>query len=264
MKLKKIGPYDFVCSIGHYCATAVYLKRHALRTVSSPLDWVGSGPNGFAVHTGVIVDGFARFLRKESLRLGVNHLIEGSDDMHHDYYTDLATGMKVIHDFPRGVPFEQAYPEVRAKYDRRIRRFYAAIESSRRTLLVFQTSQDHVSDDEIARRLAEIRCRFPETSVDLLVLESVTGMEEIVLSEPLPGAWHLKGWFYKPGIDRVLGDRELCDRVYSRIRCKGRLWRKLRPKLCRALARAMVVCVPGKGRRRAIRESLLQRMGVKI
>lgn len=264
MNLKRIGPYDFVCSIGHTCATAVYLKRHALRTCSSPLDWVGAGPNGFLVHTGVITEGFSHFLRKESLRLGANHLVEGSDDMNHDYYTDAATGMQVIHDFPIGVSFEQAYPEIRAKYDRRIQRFYATIESSRRVLMVFQTAQDHVSDDEIASRLTEIRRRFPKTAVDLLFIESVSGMDGIVQTEPVAGAWHLKGWFYKPEIDRVMGDLKLCDQVYSSILGKGQAWRKLRPKLCKALVRALVSFVPGKVRRHDLREALLRKMRADI
>ena len=36
--------YDIVYSIGHDCACSMYLKKHNLRVVSGPLDWLTSVP----------------------------------------------------------------------------------------------------------------------------------------------------------------------------------------------------------------------------
>ncbi|MBO7721989.1 MAG: hypothetical protein J6T01_06250 [Kiritimatiellae bacterium] len=258
MKVKFRTRYDRVCSIGHYCATAMYMRRHFLRSASGPLDWMAGSPRGLALNVSLVCGGFEGFLRKDRLR-PMENLKTESDDLDHDYYMDEGTGMASYHDFPAGVPLEQSYAKVREKYDRRIARFYATVPTGR-TLLVFHTKCEPPTEAETVAAAEKLRGRLG-SGVDLLVIENVDSVAEAQFTEPAPGVYLARGRFHRPEKDRVLGDRELCDRVYGAIRCKGRLSRRLRAWYLKTLAKAASAFVIGGERRRAVRARLSGRGG---
>ena len=217
--------YDFVSSIGHYCGAAMYMRRHCLRSMSGPLDWVGEDPGGLANHVDIICRDFSGFLERARLELLVNPRSE-HDDLACDYYRDEGTGMLVYHDFPTGVPLDESYEGVRAKFDRRIRRFYETVAAARHVLLIFQTKTQKLAEPEVASAAARLREKLG-SHVDLLVIESVPGMAGLDVRELSPGVDYARGWLFRPEKHWVLGDRDLSDRVYSRIRCRGRLKRRM-------------------------------------
>lgn len=259
----KLPKYDFVCSIGHYCATAMYLKRHHLRQMSGPLDWVGRGENGFETHLRLISTDFEGFLRKEALVVYRNQHLAGVDDMKHDYYLDSGTGMYVFHDFPSGVPLDESYPEVRRKYDRRIARFYATVKASKRTLFVYHTRDERLDVRTIVERMADVRRRFAGSNVDLLVIETVSGTDGFVMDELSPGIYHVKAGLFEHPDSRVLGNLALGDRIYSLIRCRGLWWNRLRPKILKPLIRFRVAFVFGREARREAFDRLKSQYGLK-
>lgn len=251
--------YDFVCSIGHYCATAMYLKRHQLRTASYPLDWVGKGPDGFVTHMGLVSGDFRGLLASpEALVRKVNRRVRKVDDLRHDYYLDSGTGMLCYHDFPTGVPLKRSFPHVRSKYDRRIARFYETVRASRRTLLVYQTCYERLEDGLILGKMEEIRRRLAPARVDLLVIEDRCGKPVVEITEPGDGVYHAIGWFFKPEVNAVLGDMRLCDRVYAQIRCRGAAGRRLRGSLVRGWIR-FLAAFHRTSRRRSVAWRVLSR-----
>ena len=253
----KLPTYDFVCSVGHYCATAMYLQRHCLRRMSGPLDWVGRGVNGFEIHMNLVCTDFKGFLRKESLIAQRNRRRPEIDDMTHDYYLDSATGMYVFHDFPSRIPLDESYPEVRRKYDRRIARFYATVKASKRTLFVYHTRDERLDDQAIVERMAAVRNRFAGSTVDLLVIENVPGMDGFSVGEPAPGIYHVRAGLFEHPNNRVLGDLALGDRVYSLVKCRNEWWNRLRPKLLKPLIRLRTAFVIGREARHAAFDSLM-------
>lgn len=218
--------YDSVFAIGHYCGTAMYMIRHGLRAMSGPLDWIGGDPNGFANHVNLICRDFAGFMPIDRL-VPVPNRHGPDDDPVHDYYRDDATKMLIYHDFPAGVPPAESYAEVRARFDRRIARFYATVRAARHALLIYHTiweSLDAAAVAEAARRLREKL----GAGVDLLVIEHVKDATEVEERELSPGVDYVRGPFFRPETHIVLGDRALGDRIYGRIRCRGRLRRRIR------------------------------------
>ena len=242
--------YDFVCSFGHYCVTASYLKRHYLRAFSGPVDWCAQDPGGLADYVRLVCTDFEGFLSKSSLERFVNSR-STHDDLDCDYYRNRENGFMFLHDFPAGVPLDESYGAVRAKYDRRIRRFYRMARSGR-TLLVFQTRSSSPSSEEIVDALADLRRKLGE-GVDLLVVEDVPGLEKPSFAELSSGAYHVRCWHYRPECDWLLGDTSLCDRIYGAIRCKGkfRIWARKRLLKLRAAFHLT------SERRRAARKALL-------
>ena len=259
----KLPKYDFVCSVGHYCATAMYLRRHYLRRMSGPLDWVGRGVNGFETHMTLVCSDFKGFLQKESLVVRQNRRHPEIDDLTHDYYLDNGTGMYVFHDFPSGIPLDESYPEVRRKYDRRIDRFYATVRSSKRTLFVYHTRDERLEDDVIVKRMDDVRKRFAGSDVDLLVVENVAGMDGFVLNELAPGVYHVRAGLFEHPDDRVMGNFALGDRIYSLIRCRGARWNRLRPKVLKPLIRLRTAFVIDREARHAASARLMVRYGLK-
>lgn len=242
----RLPKYDFVCSIGHYCATAMYLQRNYLRRMSSPLDWVGRGVNGFETHMKLICTDFEGFLKKEALVKRVNRRRPGIDDMTHDYYLDNGTGMYVFHDFPSGISLDESYPEVRRKYDRRIARFYATVKSSKRTLFVYHTRDERLDDRAIVAGMADVRKRFAGSAVDLLVIENVPGKDGFDIDKVDSGIYHVRAGLFEQPDDRVLGNLALGDGIYSLIRCRGMLWNRMRPRLLKPLLRLRTAFVFGR------------------
>lgn len=255
--------YDYVCSIGHYCAAGMYLKRHLLRDCSSPLDWVGMGPNGLATSVGLICSGFRGFLEAGKLSPLVNRRIAGSDDLAHDYYLDGVTQMMVIHDFPAGIPLRESYPEIRAKYDRRIARMLARLRTFGRSLLVYQTRTERLEDGLIAAQAGKLRSCFGARAVDLLVIEHVEGACGVSVSEPAPGVWHFRGPFFRREIHPVLGDVNLCDEVFAQIRCRGKARRVLADKVRMVAARVFSLVHLNREKRKAARERWKARLAAR-
>lgn len=242
--------YDRVCSFGHYCVTAFYLKRHYLRSSSGPFDWCAQDGGGLADYVRLVCTDFDGFLRRESLEPMVNAR-SSQDDLDCDYYRNRETGFMFLHDFPVGIPLDESYGEIRAKYDRRIERFYRQARSGR-TLLVFQTRMSSPVPAEIVRAIGDLRGKMGD-GVDLLVVEDVPDMEGLSFAEPAPGAYHVRCRYFRPEIDWRLGDSSVCDRIYGAIRCKGkfRIWARKRWLKLRAAFHLT------SERRRAARKALL-------
>jgi len=259
--MKRIGrqKYDFVCSVGHCCATAMYLKRHHMRCESMPFDWIGRGQNGFSTHMDLICRDFKGLMEcPNALTLRTNRRVPKVDDCTHDYYHDNGTGVLIYHDFPTGVALSQSFPVVRAKYDRRIARFYEFIRNSRRTLFVYQTYLERFDDALLIAKMEEVRRRLAPAQVDLLVIEDAADMDAVACAEPVEGVYHVLGWFYKPGGNRVLGDTRLCDQIYALIRARGATRRRLRALLLKRWV-SLVSRLHWNSRRRRVTKHILAR-----
>lgn len=249
--------YDRVIGFGQYCATAMYLQRHFLRTFSSPLDWLWGGDLPLTGYVDLIVSGFRGFLQKENLeplgKMGVVY-----DDLRHDYYRDRGTRLISMHDFATSVPFDRSFAEERAKYDRRIARFLASVRTGR-VLLVYQTRIDHPDDAAVADGLRRLRDRFGNPAIDLLVIEHVEGSAGLSETEPVVGARHVRGPVYNAALDALLGDWRLCDSVYGAIRCRGRTMRRCRCVLVKQAVRLAGFLHFDPAARKAARERLRRR-----
>ena len=207
--------YDFVCSFGDDCGTAAHLRRHHLRAVSSPFDWNGWMASGLRGYVDCVCDGFRDFLRREWL---VPAKMDPTfNDPGHEPYRDGRTGITFAHDFPAGMPFEKAYGEVREKYDRRIARFLETLRTAGKALLVHHRKHGDVSDGDLVEALRRLRAGLGNEGIDILVITPADS-DETWIEEIAPGAWHARGRIVDAAQDLMYGDKEVCDRIYGRIR----------------------------------------------
>ena len=245
--------YDFVCSVGSDCGCAWHLATNRLRPASYPLDWVGTELIGIEGVAALIDRDFKGFLDPENLERNPNPPRGPTDDHKHDYYCDRGAGIIAIHDFPTGVPLEESYPAVKAKYDRRIDRFYRTMRASRRVLLVYWTWRVYSKPEAILKAAEIFRAKFPEQRVDLLVMRNadVQGIHPEILED---GVFAIDGSFHPAGGHPAYGDVEINRKVFSCIRLRGEHRRRWRKKLNRIRLRIVSAFIFDRAKRHAYRE----------
>lgn len=161
--------YDFVFGIGAACLCSQMLRKMNLQFTSCPFDWLFG--TDFSGRVDILTSGFADFINKEDLVFtgGQN----GDEHNPCDIYTNTKNGLTFNHDFPHGVSLDDAYPAIRAKYDRRIARLMANIDRFRDILIVYveTPANTETTDAETLKKgYDKIVARFPDRNIDLLYI----------------------------------------------------------------------------------------------
>lgn len=167
MSVKK---YDVIFSLGAACLCSQMLRKKNLQFCSYPLDWVSGG--NFAFRVDLLVSDFKDFFNKEDLFFTGES--NGQEEHPCEVCLNKRTGMGFPHDFPFGVDFETAYPTVKEKYDRRIKRLIDNIEKSRDILIVYVVppveNQEKTPNAVLQECHDKITTRFPDKNIDILYI----------------------------------------------------------------------------------------------
>jgi hypothetical protein len=125
------GEYDAIFSLGELCFISIQLEKNGIRPYSGVLDWVGS-PNLNGVNR-LLRNRFEGFMDRHQIAcIGTAgdklYLVQ---DKTYDIYSN--------HDFfiaQNDPKLLEAYPSVKAKYDRRVARFLEKVDTSEMLLFV--------------------------------------------------------------------------------------------------------------------------------
>ena len=247
--------YDFVCSFGCDCGCAWHLDTHDLRTASYPLDWIGTealGPDGTAR---LVADDFAGFLRLENLRKSKAQPTDDQSDKKHEFYADVEQHIVFAHEIPTGRSAAEAYPEVKAKYDRRIRRFYKSVRQARSVLFVRWSWRECPTEESIRRTAEILRKKFPDQTIDFLALRHAD-VDGVFAREIGEGLYLVDGPFHPKGGHPAFGDVAVNAKVFKLIRLRGKRLRLLRELVRRRLVHLASVFIFNHDRRHAFRERM--------
>lgn len=124
----KTPVYDEAVSLGFDCQVAWQLEANNMRKFAYPFDWVHTH---FDSLINFIVNKGANFLDAD--KIAVIGPYPGDPSRLH--VIDVVYGIISYHDFRANPPFEN-YWEVKAKYDRRIKRFFDLLNSNKKVLFV--------------------------------------------------------------------------------------------------------------------------------
>ena len=164
--------FDYICSLGASCLCAVSLRDAGLRLSSGPFDWL-LGPS-LKSRVDLVANDFAGWFEP-----GDFEFLGNPETFFNDRYMNRRTGYKFVHDFEIGKPFEEAFPAVREKYERRIARFYERIRSSRRVLFVWMESPvedgTRPTDGEVEEAIEKLSSKFRGLSIEMLVVDRLGG-----------------------------------------------------------------------------------------
>lgn len=105
-------------SLGYFCEVAEDLEKMGLRNTSSPFDWCITD---FSKNIELIENRFDDFMAYDNLAQSVEDRDHYEDTKYNDFF---------FHDFTKYKSLSDQYDMVKAKYDRRIKRFLKNIESA--------------------------------------------------------------------------------------------------------------------------------------
>lgn len=247
--------FDFVASIGEDCACAMYLRRHGLRDCSSPMDWVFKA--SFGMRIDLICSNFAHFMEKDSFRR-CDTTGARLADRRNDPYENVETGFWFVHDFPLGVPLDESFPAVKAKYDRRIGRFMRRAASSRNVLFVWWSKDKRILDDQLREARNRIAACFPSTNVHLLAFENDLSAGKTIFADVDERIIRVTGPIV-PVAGVTMGDPAVCDPVFARIRRRGMRTDALKRCLAEAFVRVASTFHFSRKKRREARKRLSEK-----
>lgn len=247
-----IKKYDIIYSIGSDCACAKYLRILGLRKASGPFDWVKSAP--FESRIELILNKFAGFFEKEDLAFFPPENVDEPGKTHN--CQNLKTGFCFIHDFPYSQSLDESYPDVSAKYARRITRFYQFIEQNKKVLLVW-FSRTSVVEDEVLKKYKEhLEQKFGK-NIELLIIENADLAPHQPKDQSIMLAEGITRYFaetekQEKGFDKLCGNINAVKPAFSNI--KNFTLASFRSKMVRILVKCACVFVANKDTRRKIRD----------
>lgn len=232
--------FDLIISLGEACGCSLNMKKFKLRDYSYPFDWLYGAT--LEQRIALIERDFEGFLLKDNLDFR-----KGGGDRHHDYYKDRNTDLCFIHDFPQNEPFDESYPEVYAKYQRRIKRFYEMPSKVDNILFIWYGLHTIVPEEAIVKYQQRLARKFNK-KIHLLVIENDSSLDktqDLYLNE---FAMKIKGPFFLDE-ETSEGNVIFSDTVFSRITGE----KKYLYVVLRSLMRVLCCFVPSGKLRRKIR-----------
>lgn len=177
--------YEEVVSLGSSCQVAWQLEAHCVRKAAYPFDWLithSKALNAFLCRKG---KGFLNWDKITVIRAYPG-------DPAHLEVVDQMYGLVSLHDFLANPPMENYY-EVKAKYDRRLARFFELLNSNKTVLFVRQGS----SCAEIKELDSLLHTLYPNLSYTILAVHNFEeyktdwGLERVknYFLTQIPGDW---------------------------------------------------------------------------
>lgn len=207
--------YDLIFGTGGSCRCSMGLREAGLQLLSFPYDW-NPGPD-FVTRCAYLADGFPNWLDRDQLQLTNPEEREGL--LH---YKNLKTGFTFIHDFLAQQQFDEQYPAVKARYDRRISRFQGLLERAQTVLVVWVNvvGDQYQLDAAGAQRGREIlQKRWPSKKIDVLLLDFQEGVAYKHAQEEGQDGVRLVTFDYKdrsPGEDSWMADQYVLGKWFKR------------------------------------------------
>ena len=214
--------YDHVISFGATCGCAMHMTRHCLRNCSLPLDWVGTFLIGLKGAVDLVTSGFKDYLLLKNL---VPY--EPRPEWYIDQKWEVVSG----HDFRKGVPLAEQYDRVMDKIHRRQARLMTFLAESSKKLVLFRDTMGKEDDATILAAVRRLKAAFPAGTTNVVYLRDRVGFAGFERRDLASDVVVFDAWFHKPEIHISLGDITLNDRVFSRIRARGKYLNILKNKM---------------------------------
>lgn len=164
--------YDLIFGIGEACSCTQSLRKYNLQIQSFPFDWL-YGSN-FLGRCKILAQQFSCFFEKKDLKdtNRVNNDKNNPCEVYYNCYNDIFFN----HDFLVTEKFNDIYPLIKEKYDRRINRLLKKIEKSRRVLVVYLetpiSNHPKIENQEILDGYDIVKKAFPYAKMDLIYISN--------------------------------------------------------------------------------------------
>ena len=220
--------YDCVFSLGEVCFCANYLRAMRLRKFSAPFDWVAGAT--FEERMNFLLNDFQNFLNKEDLKYhGKREYPEPCD-----IYYNRRTHIIFNHDFPLFKSFDESFPKVKERYQRRIKNLYNRLNNAKLALVVYMEQAETKSGIEANKKLCalmdELNQKFPTTHIDLMYIRHNEEMPDDEYSMKRIDAHVIVAeCFDRTRKERstAIGNYHNVRRLFKNIRCRDNFFNSL-------------------------------------
>ena len=157
--------YDLIFSIGEARSCAEVLRESRLRFYSYPFDWLYGST--LLDRIKMLANNMKDFINKEDLEFA-----HEARSISCNAYCNKLNNITFNHDFKNNIPFDEAYIEVREKYNKRINRLLEQIRNSQNILVVYiQTpnNKSEIAQDAILEGYDILKEKFGD-KINLLYL----------------------------------------------------------------------------------------------
>lgn len=166
---KKTAPekYDLIFGIGSACLCSQTLRKLNLQFYSYPLDWLYG--RDFSYRADLLINEFKDFINYGDLVFESKWNNDRKNPC--DVYKNKRTGIVFNHDFPKDIPLEKSFEQIRQKYERRIKRLIEQLRQSNKVLIVYievPGNNENVNERTLRDCQRKIEEKFPDKQVDLL------------------------------------------------------------------------------------------------
>lgn len=190
--------YNLVLALGEACSATETLREAGLQHLSFPYDWLATAEvdterakHDFVTRAVTVANRFPDWIGKENLSFVASTPQNGKD-----VYLDKRLGLIFNHDFLSGVPFDEMFEKVNARYRKRITRLLELLADAKRVLLVrVERPADKlltpmpvsIEDCREARRV--LSEAYPNATFDVLLFAFDRGRDEknMIVEEIEPG-----------------------------------------------------------------------------
>jgi hypothetical protein len=159
--------YDLIISLGRECSCTNLLRAADMQERSYPFDWLTSSSFSFDTRILLLVNGFKDFFRKEDFSMIENHTFSETNC---NSYKNNKTGLYFRHDFLSTLCFDDAFDEVKEKYERRIKRLYDKIDESRKVLFVWFDQGFIPTDQQLLDAYMLLSRKFSKQEISFLII----------------------------------------------------------------------------------------------
>ncbi|MCL1630574.1 papain-like cysteine peptidase [Sporolactobacillus sp. CPB3-1] len=189
------GNYDSIFSLGDLCLASIQLRKLHLRPFAGVIDWMGS-PSLHDVNR-LLKNRFQGFMERSNLS------VKGYADEKNLLVVDTQYNIISNHDFDarlNTVTHLATYPEVKAKFDRRVNRFLTKVRTNKRILFI----RTEGAFDEILA-LQETLSQLVNGDFRILVINHTNVKDMVVKNWPIDKVCALEF----PNRDKWDGNNEL-------------------------------------------------------
>jgi len=210
--------YDFIFGTGGSCRCSMGLREAGLQLLSFPYDW-NPGPD-FVCRCEYLADGFPNWIDRDLLEL-----TNPEEKENHLHYRNVKTGFTFIHDFHAKHIFDEQYPLVKERYERRIARFFNQIERSSKILVIWVNVVDDPYQLDVigaAKGREFLRCRWPNKQIDVLVMNYKEGIPFAQAESEENDGIRVVSFDYKdrsPGEDTWMADQYILGKWFKKEYC---------------------------------------------
>jgi hypothetical protein len=157
--------YRHAISLGKTCQPAWFLRKNKLRVQSYPLDWTLTLTDPLCT---LLETDFEDFFEKPNLQ------VEGHNEEGKLLVVDTKYGFNFVHDFTEKHLFDEEYPPLKEKFNRRVSRLLEVLNGTERVLFV----RIRIQAEEARKITAVLNKKFPNLPYTLFAVDNTEEIRE--------------------------------------------------------------------------------------